>query len=735
VTGPAPSALSFEHPGTREWTFLTLLAAAVLSPNISMPGALPAVRIEQLLLAVALVPLGLFYWRHREYWRVSLVDYAFVALGVATAVTLALAPVFLDAVSFSIRDPFELARVAEYWFLYRLALTVEPRTTLPRAAWLLGALALLMGALALVQYLNPGAFNSEFTSIWTVAHNLDAVERAGRTVGTIGNANYFGAFAGFLAIVPLSLLMLRQVRGREAWLCAAAVFAATFAVVTAQSRTGVLALLFALFVALILVVVRRRGQAAYATTVGLFVVSATVAITFVEVRKPDVGSFSARFAPRGLADDSSLTIRLSRWRSIFAGFLEGGPSFCEGERFENRRIASGHNPNGPTGNPAAGEAATARDEQRKDDVADLTRAVLDFYCDEDEWPVDQPLDVALVPEHLDTWPTDPASGEEYLAYIDRSGFLIGAELEDSSDPEGAVYALGTIPNIASNPSFESGNPPERWRVTGDAAATANGGELFGTRAALVHAPPAGGFFDTVVFDFSRDKDYTAAAWIRPAGSARVTLQLLLVATMADGEVRDPLSDVTVTIEPGAWAQVSLPFRTPEDGRITVLQVILRVPGDAPAASFLVDGATLTQGTFAPGFPRIADTDPSRLRSDELPRFADSPVFGAGPRKDIELGNVDNEYALFLDRYGLLGTVAYLVLFGAAFLVFLRTWLRADGLLQAIALAMTAFSILLAVFNITAGSYYHFQIMAVFWLLAGAIAAARSPGPPLERSLG
>jgi hypothetical protein len=46
--------------------------------------------------------------------------------------------------------------------------------------------------------------------------------------------------------------------------------------------------------------------------------------------------------------------------------------------------------------------------------------------------------------------------------------------------------------------------------------------------------------------------------------------------------------------------------------------------------------------------------------------------------------------------------------------------------------MTAFAILLAVFNITAGSYYHFQIMAVFWLLIGALAAARSPGPPLER---
>jgi hypothetical protein len=332
-------------------------------------------------------------------------------------------------------------------------------------------------------------------------------------------------------------------------------------------------------------------------------------------------------------------------------------------------------------------------------------------------------------------PADPRTGAAYAAYVDRGGFLVGAELEDASDPEGPVYALGTIPNIASNPSFESGRPPDRWRVTGEATASSNGQELFGDRTALVEAEPGGGFFDTVVFDFGRDKDYTAGAWVRPAGNEALELQLYLTGTLADGNVLDPLAESTFVIAPGAWSPLSVSFQTPEAGRITLVQVILRVPPDGEAAAFLVDGATMTQGTFAPGFVRITDTDPSRLRSDDLPRFADSPIFGAGPRKDIELGTVDNEYALFLDRYGLLGTAAYLSLFGGAFLVALRTWRASEGIVAVVALAMTGFCLLLAVFNVTAGSYYHFQIMAVFWLLTGAMVAARTPAPPLERNLG
>ena len=156
----------FELAAGRNLAFLLLLVAAILSPNITMPGGLPAIRIEQILLAGYLPLLGLHYWNHRELWRVGTIDVAFMALAVAMAVTLVLAPAFLSAVSWSVRDPFELARVAEYWFLFRLGLSLEPKRGLTDALVVLPTLGALLGLLALVQYLDPGGFNGAVTSIW-----------------------------------------------------------------------------------------------------------------------------------------------------------------------------------------------------------------------------------------------------------------------------------------------------------------------------------------------------------------------------------------------------------------------------------------------------------------------------------------------------------------------------------------------------------------------------------------
>src|SRR5690606_12331791 len=111
------------------------------------------------------------------------IDAAFVALGLAMAITLVFAPLTLSAVSWSLRDPFELARVAEYWFLYRLALTLEPEPAIRRAVPVVLVIAVGLAVFALFQYLDWGSFNERVTGIWAVSHNLDGVERAGRTVG------------------------------------------------------------------------------------------------------------------------------------------------------------------------------------------------------------------------------------------------------------------------------------------------------------------------------------------------------------------------------------------------------------------------------------------------------------------------------------------------------------------------------------------------------------------------
>jgi hypothetical protein len=715
----------FRHVDARRGAFLVLLAAAILSPNISTIASLPAIRLEQILLAAYLPSLALYYRRNRDLWTFSLVDIAFAALAVSMAITLALAPVFLSAVSWSLRDPFELARVAEYWFLYRLGLTVIPDRTLGRQslALLLG-LGIILSAFSFVQYLAPGGFNDAVTSIWAVDHNLDGVQRTGRVVGTIGNANYYGITSAFFLILALSVMLVGRktgVLGR--WLAPVAVFAATLSVVMAQSRTAVAALLFAMTIGLVIVMIRRRAQAAYAPAIGLFLVSAVVSIGFVEVVKPEVGSFHARFAPDNLSDDTSVGFRLSRLKSIFAGFFNEAPSFCQGERLETIPPASGHEPGTSTGAPPAGSDALARDEQRKEDVAVLTRAVLDYFCAEDEWPAGLSLPEAVIPRHLKELPLDPLTGDPYLAYFHRSGIMLGANLENPADPDGPLYALGTIPNIAGNPSFESdGNSLASWAVSGGASvARVTTEALFGKYGAALTLPPGGSFIHAVPFDFTRDASYTAALWLRTETEAQV--QIYLAATMTDGTAVDPFEQQIFTLEPGSWQRIALTFQTPAEGRIGVLRFIIRIPGNAPPAELLVDGATVTQGAFPPSFRLVRDVSPSSLKDEGLPRFSDSPIIGAGPRKDIQLGNIDNEYGLFLDRYGILGMVSYLVLFAGAFLLGVRAWRSEDGFVSILGLALVTFTLALAVFNITAGSYYHFQIMAVYWLIAGLLASS------------
>ena len=62
----APEFFNFERPEARRNALLVLLCAAVVSPNFTMPAGLPAIRLEQVILAVLLPSLGLYLmaeWR------------------------------------------------------------------------------------------------------------------------------------------------------------------------------------------------------------------------------------------------------------------------------------------------------------------------------------------------------------------------------------------------------------------------------------------------------------------------------------------------------------------------------------------------------------------------------------------------------------------------------------------------------------------------------------------------
>jgi len=722
----APEFFNFERPEARRNALLVLLCAAVVSPNFTMPAGLPAIRLEQVILAVLLPSLGLYLWRRRAETRVGAVDVAFGALAAATAITLVVAPLLIEDVSHGVRDVFELARVAEYWLMFRLGMTVVSEGTLARGmTGALFALALGVTAFSVLQYLTGESwFNETITDVWAVSHNLDAVMRTGRVVGTIGNANYYGAVSGLLILLGLAPILLRYPMSRGWRIAALAVASAgTLSLVMSQSRTATVAVLGAMFLGLLLVAFQRRREAAYGLATGWFVASFVVAVAFVEVAPPEVGSWTSRFAPADLREDSSLTIRLSKWRSIFAGLFDTPPSFCEGERLERLRPATGHTVAGTTGQAPADASAVARDDERRTEVAALTRGVLDYFCAEDRWPADVDIAAALVPRFMAELPTDPVTGAVYDLYVHRSGFLVGAELEDLSNAEGPRYTLGTIPNFALNPSFETGGTGfDRWIPIGGATATPSSTALYGEQSAEVVLPPASSFYQTIPIDLSRETDYIVSGWIRPAEGAASKVEVYLTATLTDGSTLDPFLTTTVEVPAGdAWAHFVLPFETSATQRITVLQIFFRpAPGEPQAAHVFIDGVGIAQSTFAPSFVTVRDIDPSSLE-DDLPGFSDSPIIGTGPQRDLLRGSVDNEYLLFLDRYGILGTLAYVGLFAGALLVAWRAWSTEGDFVAVMSLVMMVFTVALAVFNIAAGSYYHFQIMAIFWLITGLLA--------------
>ncbi len=746
-----PHLLGFERAAARRNALLVLLVAAIVSPDIPTPAPLPAIRLEQMGLALLLPSFFLFLRRHGEARRTAFIDWAFLGLGVAIALSLVFAPLIVTQSHWSFRDPFEVARVAEYWLMYRLAFTVDTEEdSAGGISKLIVGAAIVSGVIGTLQYLGPPGFNDAVTSIWADSHNFDGVVKRSRVVGMVGNPNYFGIFAGMLLIVLLSMVLLRSSGNRtERRLVAAAVLMATGGLIMSQSRTAALAVLGALFLGVLFVIARRRRDAAYGTAMGLFVASVVLSVAFVEAFPPKFGTFHDRFKLSAFTDDPSVTIRISKWKSLLSGFFQDTPDRCARTEL---KVTKHHEPVRPASTPASAEALS-RDATRKQDIGALSLALHRFSCDTNRWPTGD-LAEALIPKYLPALPTDPATGEQYLSFVDaKDGFLVGANLENPVDPEGPVYALGTIPNIIVNPSFEQPNTPA---ARFDTARSVDGRptttlkptdqRVFGKTAINADIGATGSVYQLTVFDFPLGAAYTASVWVRSNTGTEQTIYFYLIGILSDGSTLDPMASKTQTVPgSGQWVPVVLTFKTPSANRLSVLQTSVRAPGGgqdarlpiAADAHVTIDGMMVNEGPFPASFPYVTDVDPSRLRPRDLAGFSDSPIIGIGPQKDRQVGAFDNEYALMLDRYGLLGTTAYLALFLGALVVPLRCFLRSQrGRLplsvMALSLGVATYTLSQLAFNVAAGSYYSFQIMAIYWLLIGllarCVADTRVPDP-------
>ncbi len=747
---PSRSILSLENPQHRLFLFVLLIGAAVLSPNITMPAGIPAIRLEQLVMGLMLPSLALFHLRNRQYLRLTLLDGVFLLLAVAITTSIILAPTIVASVDWSIRDPFEVARVVEYWLMYRYGMTLVPSEYTARTILysLLGG-SILMTAFSLIQYLDGlGQFNEVVTDWWSVGHNLVGVQREGRVIGTIGNANYYSFFMALPIIGGLAIVLLKkQLPTREALaFVIVGVVASVVSAVLSQSRTGAASILFGMTAGLLLVLAFRRPAAPF-KAIGLFLGSVVLAVAFIQVQPPLVDSFNSRFNPTKVGDDASFIIRIQRFKTFFTGFFAEKPAFCEGDTLDKRLVSPSHKPRDGALVSTAPPEVLARDATRKADVATITNGVLAYFCEEGSWPAGEGLEEKLVPDHMPSMPVDPQTGEDYLTSIDGSGFWVGAELEDPADPDGPNYALGTNPNIIRNPSFDG---TSAWGAREAATLESVDGGLFSNKALKVTIPPGGDVRQFIVFDFPLGVIHTAAAWIKSDTGKDEQMQLYILGQEAGGGEHDPvnylikqpdgsyiqckdLERASVVAEEcrgiftapasGQWVPISVVFLTDPRQRFTTVQFMLR-SNDTESTTFLVDGAQMTQGDFAPSFLRVSDVDPASLRPVDLPQFSDSPYVGVGPRNNAEAGSFDNEYVLFLDRFGLLGAGPYLAMYFCAIAVAIGAWRKRARFMDVMGLTGFAFTMTLLLFNVGAGSYYHFAIMAIYWLFMGYLATSK-----------
>ena len=718
-SGRLRAAATLEAPGDRLALGLALVVLTLVTPYVSLPDPLPAIRLEQILLLAAAIPVVRFLYRHPEFRRVGIVDLAFAALAIATALTIILAPILVHGVTRSFRDAFELVRIAEYWLVFRIGDTITPPTFgSARLARLLAVAAITLGLFAVIQYVNPPGFNDVVTAIWTQTHNLLGVINEGRAVGTAGNANQFAILATDLLFVALAL-RLADDAGRRRWLWAAAIAAATVILVLAQSRGAIIGTGVGLALAAGLLLRRRTLQRALRVGAPAMAAAVPIVIVLIAIAPPASGSILARFNAVALIRDPSVIVRVGRVQSIFSDTGAGLPA-AGGDR--GSCIASLVPPPtpGPGHEPAANGPATAGTAP----VDGLATAVAGFYCDNGQWPTNLSSD--LVPTYLPSIPAGP-SGRSYALYTSQRGFAVG--LAGSADDHAAVAGAGSVPNVLANASFEqTGSPPSQWTVTPGTVAVASPTAAFGQSAADVTLPAGGAIYQLVVANLPRNVEFTFGVWVRPVEPTATQLQLYVVATTAGGQRIDPLAARTLDVAASGWQHLAISFQTP-DQDLTFLQLMVREP--AAPTHIVMDGASLTEGPYALPFESLQDEPASSLVGNG-PSFLESPILGVGPQKNEIIAAYDDEYVLALTQYGLLGLVTYVFLFATAFFTGVRTALRVPGWGGLWGVVVGSYTVALGVFAITAGAYHQLQVMVIYWLSVGLLAAISREvpsGPP------
>jgi hypothetical protein len=657
---------------------------------------------------------------------------------------------------------------------------------LPTALIAAGGVSALVGVF---QYFDWLRVNEWLTPLYAPEQHLTVVRSAGRVVGTIGNPNYFGIFcvivivaalagvwlgfdeegAGFksaptwssspgtassrstvprraaeAALAPSDGTRARRKRSPFSALvpvrltphasrftsvaCCVAAAAASLGLVFSGSRTALLALIAAVAGIVLLALVRRLALLRLALGVGVLAALVAGSVAVAEAFPHGQVDYLGRLTEGlSLQQDASFGLRLARWRSFLDAWL---PHHAAASSDIHQALTSVH----ATGVSPASPEIRARDLQRKAGLLRLARAIDAYHQQTNHWPAPNALAVTLVPAYLPSLPLDPSTGQPYADIATVTGYSLLARLEDPADPDYPIYGIGSSPNYLLNGDLEQGSgTPDTWdAIPGTSYSLERSDVLYGRQAMRYRGDPAhpdrrAGVFQQRYFGRPGGNLFTATVWVKLPKPAPGQLELYANVIYTDGDRADPLTRIPVDMSrTGVWQKVSLGIHPPADKDISFMGIYVISEGFSGEA--LIDGFQLVDGPVPLSFARTREAPASdTLGFNPEARLRRSPVIGVGPAKAAQGGSVDDEYLLYAARYGVIGIVLYLALYLGTLALALRAFWRLRGAARLLPVLVAATLTAFLVFNLTAGSFYELQLMAIFWLLAGAALAAWQGG--------
>jgi len=291
---------------------IPLLLVAVLSPSIRLPGAIPAVRLELVIIIVAWALLLLGHlssgkpvrlrWNPTNKW--------FLLFGICILASIAYAT-FVMGYYTTARDFWEFGKLIEYFLIFALVASLNiPPEHMPKYYIISLIIFLCSAAFGFAQHFNLFDINS-WLSPYYAPTQMAGLVRAGRIVGTTANPNEFGALMVLAASLALTGALWLKGRGVKllSW---AALGVFSLAIVLTLSRSALLSLLVAAAFILLFKYLTHFG---FGRTIGmLLLVVPLLLILGLVLSQLAPGNFSLRVGSAlHLTTDASWQARLAKW--------------------------------------------------------------------------------------------------------------------------------------------------------------------------------------------------------------------------------------------------------------------------------------------------------------------------------------------------------------------------------------------------------------------------------------